>query len=147
MLWHMSIFPSFVKMNNVSLFVCICHVLLIHSSLDYCFHVVSLGCFHVLAIMNSDVINMVFSYVFKTMLSIIWGVYPYVRFGASLVAQMVKNLPLMWEIRVQSLGLENPLEKEIATHSSILAWEIPWAEKPGGLQCMGLQKSQKQLSK
>ena len=134
MLWHMSIFPSFVKMNNVSLFVCICHVLLIHSSLDYCFHVVSLGCFHVLAIMNSDVINMVFSYVFKTMLSIIWGVYPYVRFGASLVAQMVKNLPLMWEIRVQSLGLENPLEKEIATHSSILAWEIPWAEKPGGLQ-------------
>ena len=134
MLWHMSIFPSFVKMNNVSLFVCICHILLIHSSLDYCFHVVSLGCFHVLAIMNSDVINMVFSYVFKTMLSIIWGVYPYVRFGASLVAQMVKNLPLMWEIRVQSLGLENPLEKEIATHSSILAWEIPWAEKPGGLQ-------------
>ena len=134
MLWHMSIFPSFVKMNNVSLFVCICHVLLIHSSLDYCFHVVSLGCFHVLAIMNSDVITMVFSYVFKTMLSIIWGVYPYVRFGASLVAQMVKNLPLMWEIRVQSLGLENPLEKEIATHSSILAWEIPWAEKPGGLQ-------------
>ena len=137
MLWHMSIFPSFVKMNNVSLFVCICHVLLIHSSLDYCFHVVSLGCFHVLAIMNSDVINMVFSYVFKTMLSIIWGVYPYVRFGASLVAQMVKNLPLMWEIRVQSLGLENPLEKEIATHSSILAWEIPWAEKPDGLRSVG----------
>ena len=107
MLWHMSIFPSFVKMNNVSLFVCICHILLIHSSLDYCFHVVSLGCFHVLAIMNSDVINMVFSYVIKTMLSIIWGVYPYVRFGASLVAQMVKNLPLMWEIRVQSLGQED----------------------------------------
>ena len=134
MLQYTSELPSFVKMNNVSLFVCICHILLIHSSLDYCFHVVSLGCFHVLAIMNSDVINMVFSYVFKTMLSIIWGVYPYVRFGASLVAQMVKNLPLMWEIRVQSLGLENPLEKEIATHSSILAWEIPWAEKPGGLQ-------------
>ena len=130
MLWHVSIFPSFVKMNNVSLFVCIYHVLLIHSSLDDCFHVLSLDCFHLLAIMDSGAINTVFSYVFKTMLSIIWGVYPYMRFGASMVAQMVKNLSPMWKIRVQSLGLENLLEKEMATHSSILAWEIPWAEKP-----------------
>ena len=53
---------------------------------------------------------------------------------------MVKNLPAMQEMWVQSLGLEDPLEKEIATHSSILAWEIPWTEKPGGLQSMGSQR-------
>ena len=51
----------------------------------------------------------------------------------SLVAQMVKNLPAMREIRVWSLGQEDPLEKGLATHSSILAWRIPWAEEPGGL--------------
>ena len=51
--------------------------------------------------------------------------------GASLVAQMVKNLPAMEETRVQSLGQEDPLEKGIATHSSILAWRIPWTEEPG----------------
>ena len=60
---------------------------------------------------------------------------------ASLVAQMVKNPPAMQETQVQSLGLEDPLEEEVATHSSILAWEIPWTES-GGLQSMGLQKSQ-----
>ena len=53
---------------------------------------------------------------------------------ASLVAQTVKHLPAMWETQVQSLGLEDPLEKEMATHSSILAWRIPWTEEPGGLQ-------------
>ena len=52
----------------------------------------------------------------------------------------------MQETLVQSLGWEDPLEKEMATHSSILAWEIPWTEEPGGLQYMGLQKSQTQLS-
>ena len=52
---------------------------------------------------------------------------------ASLVAQMVKNLPAVQETRVQSLGGEDPLEKEMATHFSILAWEIPWTEEPGGL--------------
>ena len=57
----------------------------------------------------------------------------------SLVAQTVKHLPAMPETRVQSLGRENPLEKEMATHSSILAWEIPWTEEPGGLQSMGSQ--------
>ena len=57
----------------------------------------------------------------------------------SLVAQMVKGLPTMWETQVQSLGWEHPLEKETATHSSIHAWEIPWTEEPGGLQSMGLQ--------
>ena len=54
--------------------------------------------------------------------------------GASLVAQSVKNLPTMQETRVRSLGQEDPLEKEVATHSSILAWRITWTEKSGGLQ-------------
>ena len=49
---------------------------------------------------------------------------------------MVNNLPTMWEIWVRSLGLEDPLEKEMTTHSSILAWKIPWTEEPGGLQSM-----------
>ena len=60
--------------------------------------------------------------------------------GASLVAQMVKNLPAMQGTRIQSLGWEDPLEKGMATHSSILAWGIPWTEKPGELQSMGLQR-------
>ena len=59
---------------------------------------------------------------------------------ASLLAQMVKRLPAMRETRVQSLGREDPLEKEMATHSSILAWKIPWIEEPGKLQFMGLQR-------
>ena len=54
---------------------------------------------------------------------------------------MVKDLPAMQEMWVRSLGPGAPLEKEMASHSSILAWEIPWAEEPGGLQSMGLQKS------
>ena len=56
-----------------------------------------------------------------------------------LVAQMVKNLPAMWETWVRSLGWEDPLKKELATHSNILAWEIPWTEEPSGLQSTGLQ--------
>ena len=59
---------------------------------------------------------------------------------ASLVAQTVKNLPAMQETQIPSLGWEDPLEKEMATHSSILAWRIPWTENPGGLQSMGLQR-------
>ena len=59
---------------------------------------------------------------------------------ASLVAQTVKNLPTMQEIWVQSLGWEVPLEKGMVTHSSILAWKIPWIEEPGKLQSMGLQR-------
>ena len=58
---------------------------------------------------------------------------------ASLVAQMVKNLPAKHETWVWSLNWEDPLEKEMATHSSILAWRIPWTKKPGGLQSMGSQ--------
>ena len=57
------------------------------------------------------------------------------------MAQSVKTQPAMQETRVLSLGQEDPLEKEMATHSSILAWKIPWAEKPGGPQSMGLQES------
>ena len=57
------------------------------------------------------------------------------------MAQRVKNPPAMQENRVQSLGLEDPLEKEMATHSSVLAWEIPWTEEPGQLQSMRVQKA------
>ena len=61
-------------------------------------------------------------------------------FRASLVAQLVKNLPALQETRVQSLSWEDSLEKEMATYSSILAWELPWTEEPGGLQAIELQK-------
>ena len=57
-----------------------------------------------------------------------------------LVTQMIKNLPAMQETWVQSLGREYPLEKGMATHSSILAWRIPWTEKPGGLESTGSQR-------
>ena len=58
----------------------------------------------------------------------------------SVVAQIVKNLPAIQETQVQSLSLEDPLEKGVATHSSILAWMIPWTEEPGGLQSLGSQR-------
>ena len=57
------------------------------------------------------------------------------------MAQTVKNPPTMQEMQVRPLDQEDPLEKEMATHSSILAWKIPWAEEPGGLQSTGLQES------
>ena len=60
--------------------------------------------------------------------------------GASLVAQTVNRLPAMRETWVRSLGQEDPLVKEMATHSSTLAWKIPWTEKPGGLQSVGSQR-------
>ena len=56
------------------------------------------------------------------------------------MAQTVRNLPAMQKTWVQSLGQEDPMEKEMATHSSILTWEIPWTEEPGGLQSMGMQR-------
>ena len=65
---------------------------------------------------------------------------------ASLVVQMVKNLPAVRETRVWSLGWEDPLEEDMATHSSILAWRIPWTEEPGGLQPVGVTKSWTRLS-
>ena len=57
------------------------------------------------------------------------------------MAQMVKNLPAMQETQFPLLGQEDPLEKGVATHSSVLVWRIPWTEEPGGLQSMGLQES------
>ena len=68
----------------------------------------------------------------------IWAQLITVR--ASLVAQSVKNLPVVQETQVQFLGWEDPLEKEMATHSSILAWKISWTEEPDGLQSRGLQR-------
>ena len=62
------------------------------------------------------------------------------KMWASLVAQMVKNLPVMLKTWVQSLGRENPLEKAVATHSSILAWRIPWTEEPGGYSPQGCKE-------
>ena len=66
--------------------------------------------------------------------------YPLLYSWASLVAQMVKNLVAMWETLVQSLGWEDALEEGMATHSSILAWRIPWTEQPSGQQSMGSQR-------
>jgi len=60
--------------------------------------------------------------------------------GATLIAQLVKNPPVMQETWIQSLGQEDPLEKGMATHFSILAWRIPWREESGGLQSLGLQE-------
>ena len=72
----------------------------------------------------------------------------YINIGlwASLVVQRLKRLPAMWETWVRSLGRENPLEKEMAIHSSTIAWKIPWTEEPGGLQSTGSQKSWTGLS-
>ena len=68
------------------------------------------------------------------------GSWEGVQDGASLMAQRLKCLPPMWETQVRSLGREDPLEKEMATHSSIFAWRIPWTEEPGGLQSIGSQR-------
>ena len=68
------------------------------------------------------------------------------HFLVSLMAQMVKNLSAMQETQVQFLSQEDPLEERMTTHSSIVAWRIPWTEKPGGLQSMGITKSQTRLS-
>ena len=64
----------------------------------------------------------------------------FITLGSSLVAQMVKRLPTMWETWVRSLGWEDLLEKEMATHSSTLAWKILWTEEPGRLPSMGSQR-------
>ena len=62
------------------------------------------------------------------------------------VAQMVKDLPAMWETQIRSLGQEDPLKEGMATHSTILAWRIPWTEESDMLQSMGVSKSLAQLS-
>ena len=66
--------------------------------------------------------------------------YPHQYSWASLVSQVVKNLPVMRETWVRSLGWEDPLEEGMVTHCSILAWRIPWTEEPSGLQSMGSQR-------
>ena len=71
---------------------------------------------------------------------ILLGKCCYVATWSSLVTQMVKSLPAMWETWVRSLGPEDPLENEMATHSRILAWRIPWMEEPDGLQSLGCQR-------
>ena len=63
-----------------------------------------------------------------------------------MVAETVKSLPAMRETRVRFLSREDPLEKDVATHSSTLAWRIPWMEKPGGLQSVGVAESRTRLS-
>ena len=68
------------------------------------------------------------------------NIYIYIYIWTSLVAQTIRRLPTMRETRFQSLGGEDPLEKEMATHSSILAWKTPWTEEPGRLQSMGSQR-------
>ena len=76
-----------------------------------------------------------------TLLPVQWAEVPSLvgELRASLVAQAVKNLPAVQETRVRSLGREDPLEKEMATHSSILSWKISWTEEPGGLKSTGSQ--------
>ena len=81
-----------------------------------------------------------------TMTSLISNIYTFSLYLASLVAQTVKRLPAMWETRVWFLGWEDPLEEEMATHSSTLSWKIPWTEEPGGLQSMRSQKSRTRLN-
>ena len=75
-------------------------------------------------------------------ISVDWSIFSALKMvsWASLVAQMVKSLPAVWEIQVRSLGKEDPLEEEMATHSSTLAWKIPWIEEPGRLQSMRSQR-------
>ena len=67
----------------------------------------------------------------------------YTDHGASQVAQQLRMCPPVQEMQIWSLGRRDPLEEEMATHSRVLAWEIPWTEEPGGLQSMGLQKSRR----
>ena len=109
------------------------HRFFINSSVDG-----HLGCFHVLAIVNSAAVKTDVHVSFSVMASSgymtssgIGGSYS--SFGASLMAQRLKHLSAMRETWVRSLGREDPLEKEMATHSSILAWTTPWTEEPGGL--------------
>ena len=68
------------------------------------------------------------------------GILSWVSVRGSLVVQMVKRLPAVWETRVRSLGWDEPLEKEMATHSSTVAWKVSWTEEPGMLQSMRLQR-------
>ena len=130
------------------------HILFIYSSVDG-----HLGCLHVLTIVSSAVKNIVCIYIYihiytHTHTYIYIHTYIYTLFflnytfvwiyaQVSQVAQLLKNLPAIQETQetqVLSLGWEDPLEKSMATHSSILAWRIPWMEELGGLQSIGSQR-------
>ena len=80
------------------------------------------------------------AYIHNRIFSVHINVLVYLSVWASLVAQRVKHLPTMQETWVRSLGQKDPLDNEMATHSSTLAWKIPWIEKPGRLQSMGSQR-------
>ena len=102
-----------------------------------------LGCFHALAIVYSAAVYSGVHVPLSVLVSLVCMPSSGVAgsFRASLTAQLVKSLPAVPEMWVSFLGWEDPLEKEMTTHSSILAWRIPWTEEPGGLQFMGWQES------
>ena len=92
-----------------------------------------------------SLVNSIFQSIFqpeesKLKIILLWPFWS-LMVWASLVTQTVKCLPVLWETQVQSLGWKGPLEKEMVTHSRILAWKIPWTEDPGKLQSRGLQES------
>ena len=103
------------------------NIFFIYSSVDG-----YLGCLHILTTMNSAAKNLVYIFFNYTL---VW-----IYAQASQVAQCLKNLPAIQETQVPFLGWEDPLEKSMTTHSSILAWRIPWIEQLGGLQSIGLQR-------
>ena len=134
----MAQFCSFLWVSNIPLYIYVYLILFIHSSVDW-----HLGCFHVLTFVNSAAV--------KTGLHVSFGITFSEYMPSSGIAGSYgsskdfpvgsgNNLSTMWETQVQSLGWEDPLEKGMTTHSSILAWWIPWTEKPGGLQSMTLQR-------
>ena len=88
--------------------------------------------------MLSPALYFVLRWKYLEWLTVLW--LPVYFWVSTLVAQMIEHLPTMRETQVQSLGWEDPLRKEMATHSSTLAWKIPWTEKPGRLQSMGSQR-------
>ena len=111
-------FFSFLSLSNIPLYICIC----IHSTADG-----HLDCFHVLDIVNSAAVNI------RVHVSV--GIMAF-SLGGSEFKTSACNAGDLGSI----LGWEDPLEKEMATHSSILAWRIPWTEEPGGLQSTGSQR-------
>ena len=109
-------------------FLCVCFLLLL------------LNCMSSLYILEINPLSVSsFANIFSRSVGLLFVVV-YGFLWASLVAQRLKRLPARRETRIQSLGREDPLEKEMVTHSSILVWRIPWTEEPGRLQSMGLQR-------